>query len=79
MSEGKYIRFAIAGQKPKTLIWDVVAKEGDVCLGKILWFGRWRGYAFFPRPEMIFERSCLRDIADFIEYQNTQQRQRAKA
>lgn len=74
MSEGKWVQFAVAGQKPKTTIWNVVARADGLVLGQIGWFGRWRGYAFFPAPEMVFERTCLRDIADFIEEQNRRQR-----
>lgn len=76
--DAKYIRFELVGRKPKTNIWNVVSKDGDIILGTIEWFGRWRGYAFFPEPEMVFERTCLRDIADFIEAKNKEQRDKRK-
>lgn len=74
MTEGKHIRFEIAGQKPKTKVWNVIAKQDGVVLGFVAWFARWRGYAFFPNGNMVFEKTCLRDIAGFVEYQNAQHR-----
>lgn len=40
--------------------------NGDV-LGTITWYGRWRCYVFGPWPSTIYEKTCLRDIADFCE------------
>lgn len=77
--EGTHIYFRLATQQnPKTSIWDVVAKDGDIVLGQVRWFGRWRGYAFFPGTQMVFERVCLREIADFIEQNNKSQRAQSK-
>lgn len=65
---GRWIRFALGPkQNPKTSIWLVIAKDGDMPLGEIRWWGRWRKYAFFPNPETLYENTCLRDIAEFIE------------
>ena len=64
---GKWVEFVFPpGQNPKTSIWHVVAKEGGMVLGEIRWWGRWRGYAFFPRPNTLYESTCLSDIAGFI-------------
>jgi hypothetical protein len=73
-AEGKWITFEIAGRKPKTAVWNVLAKDGRIVLGQISWFGRWRGYAFFAAADLVFERTCLRDIADFIERANEEHR-----
>ena len=56
----------------KTKIFDVcgvavTSAGGDDLLGYVQWFGRWRKYAFFPRPGSVFEKDCLRLIADFCE------------
>lgn len=75
-TEGAWIRFEVAGSKPKTTVWNVVAKQGDVILGQIAWFARWRGYAFFPKPDMVFETTCLIDITRFIGQQNSEQRKK---
>ena len=53
----------------KTLVFDVVAKDGGAILGEVRWFGRWRTYAFFPGDGTIYEPTCLRDLADFIKAQ----------
>lgn len=66
-----WIRFA--NQRPstsgKTQLWDVVANEGDVYLGHIAWFGRWRKYAFFPAGGTVFEEQCLMNIVEFCKTQ----------
>jgi hypothetical protein len=36
-------------------------------LGWVAWFSRWRKYAFYPKPETVYEEDCLRDIAEFCE------------
>lgn len=58
----------------KTKIWDVCGvgvrkKGGGGILGHVHWFGRWRKYAFSPVPNTVFEKDCLRLIADFCERQ----------
>jgi hypothetical protein len=61
----------------KTDTWDV-RPRGDMyhTLGEIRWFGRWRCYAFFPAPDCVFEKVCLRDLADFCETATTAQRKK---
>ena len=53
--------------KRKTDVWHVLTKDGNLYLGAVKWFGRWRGYSFFPYPTAVFEKQCLRDIAEFLE------------
>jgi hypothetical protein len=66
-----YIEFVqvppVAGEKRKTKIWQVRAKEDGAFLGEVRWFGRWRGYSYFPYNDTIYEHRCLRDIAEFVE------------
>ena len=67
MSEGKYIRFLEALQvSPKTKRWHISPKEGGI-IGEVRWFGRWRQYSAYLNG--IFEKTCLRDIANFCEEQ----------
>ena len=63
---GKWVEFVEAGHTGKTVICNVVAKEGGAVLGQIKWFGRWRRYAFFPHSDTIYEVTCLTDIAAFL-------------
>ena len=71
MSEGsKWIRFV--EDTPAawvTRYWRVEAKQGGNFLGGVKWWGGWRRYCFFPEQATIFEKDCLRDIADFCEAQ----------
>jgi len=60
----------------KTKVWEVLTKDdsekgvgGEDLLGEVRWFGRWRGYAFFPSSNTVYEHKCLREIADFIQGQ----------
>lgn len=71
----KFIRFADNGfsKTGKTKRWIVWSKEGDM-LGEIQWWGAWRCYVFYAF-NCYFEQRCLRDIANFVEYQTKLHRQ----
>lgn len=63
----------------KTRIWHIITRdENQFILGEVKWFGRWRKYAFFPSEHIVgvFEEDCLRDIADFIEAQTKEHKQK---
>lgn len=84
MSAGTFIEFHDGGRSPsgKTAIWFVYAKGRDLRggqLGQIAWFGRWRCYGFFPLAGTVYERTCLRDIADFCERETAAHRERKAA
>lgn len=71
----KWIRFEPVAVEPsrKTGIWKVVStSEIGVLLGEVRWYGAWRKYSFFPNKalDLVFEKDCLRDIAQFCEDQN---------
>lgn len=60
----------------KTRVWTVRGKGDE--LGEIKWYGRWRGYAFWVYGDYgysLFEQTCLRQIADFVEEQTKLTRQ----
>lgn len=50
--------------------------KGEVFLGQIYWFGRWKRYSFYPASETVFEQDCLRKIADFCERQTEEIKRR---
>ena len=86
MSESKWIIFVPTEPKPKTKTWEVWTKEkgkpsfeGGDFLGGVRWFGPWRCYAFYPTPNTIFEKTCLRDIAAFCEEETTKQNNGGRA
>lgn len=57
----------------KTNIYEVLT-EDNTKLGEIRWFGRWRKYCFYPWTQTIYEETCMRDIAQFIEEETLTQR-----
>jgi len=61
----------------KTDRWFIYAKGGGQ-LGHIQWYGAWRRYAFFPLGDTLFEATCLRDIATFLDGQMDQRRNAKK-
>lgn len=63
--------------KGNTKLWHVVPKEGVGYLGEVRWYGPWRQYAFYPNIQTVYERQCLRDIANFCE-ERTIDHRRAK-
>jgi hypothetical protein len=63
---GKWIRFEVETQRPKTTIWRVVTTDG-VKIGLIKWYGPWRKYSLFPLPETVWEPTCLNDVVEFIK------------
>lgn len=74
--ESNCLTFELAGRKPRTFVWNVLAKASGAKLGYVAWFARWRNYCFFPDENLVLDKTCLRDIAAFIEDQSKQHRQR---
>ena len=62
----------------KTRLWIICANDGEVGLGEVKWRGKWRCYAYFPIDGTIYEKQCLRDIADFCEAKTTEHRNSLK-
>ena len=66
MSE--YLEFVdVPNHSGKTRKVNVVSKKHGYSLGLIQWFGRWRQYVFVPAPETVFNKDCLRDIAQYLQ------------
>ena len=63
----KWIDFVEEFTQKKTKTYWVNPKEGSGSLGQIKWYGPWRCYAFYPFPNCVFEKTCLKDIISFIE------------
>jgi len=51
----------------KTNVYTV--NSGELKLGTISFFGRWRKYCFYPNEGMLFDHLCLTEIADFCKKQ----------
>jgi len=67
MNEGKYINFQWVKRNPKTDVYEVYTKKEHDYLGQVKWYFPWRQYSFFPGTYLVFEKTCLRDIANFLE------------
>ncbi len=69
VARGTHIQFHVTPKDPKrkTAIW--IVANGDYILGLVKWFPRWRKFCFFPREDepTVYEETCLRDIASFME------------
>ena len=84
MSEPKYIEFHWIGYSKSgaTETWRVMTKDKQDELGEIKWYGPWRCYAFSAfcgeifQTTPIFEKQCLRDIANFLEKVTKLQREK---
>jgi hypothetical protein len=73
---GTHIAFVPNGPSStgKTFTWTVEPKDGGSTLGDVKWFSRWRKYSLYPAPRCLFEQTCLREIAEFIEDRTREQR-----
>ena len=74
--DSEYLRFVEIPKREgaKTRVIAVHAVRGDLLLGTIKWFGRWRQYTFWPEPETIFNRECLHHITGLITFLNAEPR-----
>ncbi len=64
----KWIQFIDKSDpKQKTKRFMVGNKENGFIVGWIKWYGPFRQYSFFPTENTVFERTCLKDITEFIE------------
>jgi hypothetical protein len=63
-----FVKFENAGlsDSAKTQKWLASSVAGAI-LGNISWFSQWRRYAFQPIAGTVYDATCLREIADFIE------------
>ena len=65
----KYVDFGLIEEKPKTKVWGVYTKNEGELIGIVSWYASWRQYCLEPDPGTVWARSCLRDVASFIEEQ----------
>ena len=67
------------GYQRKTNIYHVLPKDDmHGRLGRVIWFARWRKYVFEPEPETVYEETCLREIAEFVEQETAAHRKAKK-
>jgi hypothetical protein len=73
-TEYKFIRFE---KSSIDLNWECWNKKG-VMLGVCIWWPQWKEFEFLPESYMAFTVECLRDIADFVEQLNQEQKKQGK-
>lgn len=73
-NNNKYITFKEGEPNENTKRWNVLTKDESIVLGEIKWFSRWYCYSFFPANDTLFEKTCLRDIANFCEEETKKKR-----
>ena len=73
-TKSKWLAFLILEHKPKTVVIEVGNKIEGCTIGIIKWYPAWRCYAFEPYNATIYEKICLRDIANILEQLTVNQR-----
>ena len=66
----KWLEIVLTGKSASGLteIWTVRAKnELATGLGTIRYLSPWRCYVYEPKGNTVYEKDCLRDIADFCD------------
>jgi len=69
-SEYKYFYLILIDDTGKTSKWAIANNKGDFKLGEIKWYAPWRQYCFFPGNNVVFNKTCMLDILDFIDQLN---------
>jgi len=66
----KYLSIFVTGlsKSGKTKIIDVMTKD-NFLLGQIKFYGRWRGYQYFPNSQnpIVLSIGCMNDIIQYIK------------
>lgn len=74
----KHVRFVEHSKvTARTRLWWAWGK-GDLALGCVKWYSPWRRYCFYPENNLLFDASCLWDIADFISSKTTEEQELQK-
>ena len=73
---GKWLTAHLASSPPraKMLRWWISSQRTGAKLGVVQWYSHWRQYVFSPNPGCIFNRHCLRLLADFCEEKTKEHR-----
>ena len=73
-TEYKYIYFEVVEEKPKTKVWGCYNKRTKNILAFVKWYPVWRQYCFFSEQQTVFNTSCLKDVAEFLDQLNEAQK-----
>lgn len=61
------LRFDPARVRPGLLthVWMVSSGRSEALLGRVAWYAAWRRYVFYPENGTLYDRDCLRSLAEF--------------
>lgn len=76
IKETKYLTFVVIEHKPKTVVVGVYTVNGLDLIAEIKWYSAWRQYTFDPEYNTTWNTQCLKDVAEVLEYLNTEQRKK---
>lgn len=51
----------------KTRRFAAISRQNRRQLGFVKWYAQWRQYTFFPFAATVFDKKCLRELAEFCE------------
>jgi hypothetical protein len=60
-----------------TSIWEVRSAHTDILLGNIAWYAPWRRYTYQDKGQNIYDATCFREIADFLDTQMEARKQKS--
>lgn len=78
--EGAYLNFKDEGlvtPGSKTRKFSVISRHSGALLGYVKWYVPWRQYVLFP-INAVFDKKCLREVADFCERETNTHREKRK-
>jgi hypothetical protein len=58
----------------KTDTWEAWGIVSSFHLGQVRWHAPWRKYCFFPDSGKVFDESCLKSVAAFLEWETRKKR-----
>lgn len=80
-TQGDYLLFEDKGYVSPgsvTRKFAVISRHSKALLGYVKWYIQWRQYTFAPL-NAIFDKKCLREVAEFLEMKTAEHRERRKA
>lgn len=77
---GEYLNFhdeGLISPGSVTHVFKVMSRLNGSVLGSVRWFIQWRQYCFFPL-NAVFDKKCLREVAEFCEQMTEERRAKRK-
>ena len=69
-----YLHFNLVGDTGNTKKFHVHNNQNGEQIGAISFYPMWRKYVFKPLPDTFYDAGCLKEIATFLEDQQTEWR-----